>query len=654
MQEQWRIYGKKADFKGVSRRFGIDQVTARIIRNRDITEDEDIRKYLRGTLADCDSPFLMEGMEETVEILGRKISGGKSIRVIGDYDVDGICATYILVKALRRLGAQADYDIPDRIQDGYGLNVRLVDQAAADGIDTLLTCDNGIAANSQVAHAKALGMTVLVTDHHEVPFEEADTGERRESLPPADVVVNPHRSGCGYPFKLLCGAAIAYKLAQALYETWGIPKEELSPFVEAAALATVGDVMTLQGENRILVKEGLKRMADSRILGLKVLIEANGLNAEALSCYHLGFILGPCLNAGGRLDTAKKSLALLLSERKSEARTIAWELKELNDRRKGMTERGVKDAIYNIEETGIKKDDVYVVFLPECHESLAGIVAGRIREKYNHPVFIMTRAASGVKGSGRSIAPYSMYEHLVRCKEYLTAFGGHPMAAGVSLPEENLEAFRAALNRDSGLSEEDFARRVWIDVPMPFSYVTEEFLSELRLLEPFGNGNEKPLFAQKGLTVRQKSLCGKNKNVLKFLLSDDHGLNMEAVMFRNAEETDQVIREGDRISVTYYPDLNEYMGRRTLQMVVQGCQLEQRLVEGQASIEGRKSDFGLPRESGKFIIGGEAGEIRRNGGLDDEKDRRVREKHSGFSGGGDYFSGRDLDSAGCGRPSPGH
>ncbi len=590
MREQWRIYGKKADFKGISECFDIDQVTARIIRNRDVSETEDIERYLRGTLADCDSPFLMGGMEETVEILGRKISGGKLIRVVGDYDVDGICATYILMQALGRLGAEVDCDIPDRIKDGYGINVRLIDEAAADGVDTLLTCDNGIAAKSQIAHAKELGMTVLVTDHHEVPFEEEGEGEKRELLPPADVVVNPHRSGCRYPFKLLCGAAIAYKLAQALYETWGIPKEELSPFVEAAALATVCDVMLLQGENRILVKEGLKRMADSGILGLRMLIEVNGLHAEALGCYHLGFVLGPCLNAGGRLDTAKKSLALLLSEKKSEAEKLAWELKELNDRRKDMTVKSVEAAVYNIEETGIKKDDVYVVYLPECHESLAGIVAGKIREKYNHPVFVITKAESGLKGSGRSIKPYSMYEHLVRCQEYLTAFGGHPMAAGLSLPEENLEPLRAALNQDSGLSEEDFVKQVWIDVPMPFSYVTEELLSEFCLLEPFGNGNEKPLFAQKNLLVRQKSIIGKNKNVLKFLLSDEGGRNINGIMFQNAEETDQIIREGDRIAVTYYPELHEYMGRRTMQMQILGCQPENRLEKGRRTLEGRYDD----------------------------------------------------------------
>ena len=571
MQEQWRIYGKKADFKSLSDRLGIDQVTARIIRNRDVAEEE-MELYLRGTLADCPSPFLMKDMEKAVDILEKKIHGRKHIRVIGDYDVDGVCATYILVKALKRLGAVVDYDIPDRIKDGYGINENLIKLAMDEGVDTLLTCDNGIAAWKQTAYAKAMGMTVLITDHHEVPFEEK--GERKEILPPADAIVNPHQAACGYPFKLLCGAAIAYKLAQALYETWDIPAEELSSFIEAAALATVGDVMVLQGENRILVKEGLKRMADSRIPGLRALMEANSLNAEALGSYHLGFVIGPCLNAGGRLDTAKKSLSLLLAEKEKEAEAPAWELKELNDRRKDMTAKSVEAAIFNIEETGIKQDDVYVVYLPECHESLAGIVAGKIRERYQHPVFVITRADSELKGSGRSIPSYPMYERLAACREYLTVFGGHPMAAGLSLPAENLETFRAALNRNSGLSERDFIKRVWIDVPMPFAYVTEHLVSEFHLLEPFGNGNEKPLFAQKGLTVRQKKLLGKNKNVLKLLLSDENGANIDAILFQEAAEAFEILEKGSRISAAYYPDINEYMGRRTLQMIIQSWQAE--------------------------------------------------------------------------------
>ena len=567
MKEEWRVYGKKADFKGLSQHLGIDQVTARIIRNRNVESGEEIYAYLYGGLSDCPSPFLLKDMDETVDILGKKIHDGKPVRIIGDYDVDGVCATYILVTALKRLGAVVDYDIPDRVKDGYGINVNIIERAADDGIDTLLTCDNGIAAWSQITYARSLEMTVLVTDHHEVPFDGEGEG-KTEVLPPADAVINPHQAACPYPFKLLCGAAVAYKLAAALYETWNIPEEELSPFVEAAALATVGDVMVLQGENRILVKEGLKRMAHSRIPGLNALMEVNGLDPRKLGSYHLGFVIGPCLNAGGRLDTAKKSLALFLAEGQ-EAEALAWELKELNDQRKDMTAKNVEAGIYYIEETGIKDDPVYVVYLPDCHESLAGIVAGKLRERYQHPVFVITKAASGLKGSGRSIPSYSMYEHLAACREYLTAFGGHPMAAGLSLPEENLEPLRAALNENSGLSEPDFVKRLWIDVPMPFEYVTERLIEEFRLLEPFGNGNEKPLFAQKNLTVRTKTLFGKNRNVLKLLLSDEMGRNIPAVLFQDAEKAEERLFCGEKISVAYYPDINEYMGRRSLQMVIQ-------------------------------------------------------------------------------------
>ena len=573
MKEQWMLYTKKADFKGIAVRFGIDQVTARIMRNRGVEGDEAIREYLHGTLADCPSPFLMKDMEKTVEILRAKIREEKRIRVIGDYDIDGVCATYILVKALKRLGADVDYDIPDRILDGYGLNIHLIELAAEAGVDTLLTCDNGISAAEQIRYAKERGMTVLVTDHHEVPFEKIGE-EKWELLPPADAVVNPHQAGCSYPFEGLCGAAVAYKLAEALYETADIPKSELSPFVEAAGLATVGDVMVLQGENRILVKESLKRMAHTQIPGLEALIRINGLEPGSLNSYHFGFVIGPCLNAGGRLDTAKKSLALFLAEDTAEADRLAAELKELNDQRKDMTEENVEAAVAYLEENGREQDPVYVIYLPKCHESLAGIVAGRIRERYQHPVYVVTKGEHGLKGSGRSIPAYSMYEHLVPCGGLLSNFGGHPMAAGLSLPEENLEPFREQLNRESGLSEQDFAKQVWIDVPMPVSYVTEALIEELHLLEPFGNGNEKPCFAQKGLTVRKKHIIGRNRNVLKLLLADETGRTMDAILFSGAEEADQAMVTGGKLSVTYYPSINEYMGKRSLQMVLTGWKTE--------------------------------------------------------------------------------
>lgn len=569
MKEQWVVYGKKADFAGIAARFGINQVTARIMRNRDVQGDEEIRRFLSGTLSDLGSPFLMKDLEEACDMLGKKIYEQKHIRVIGDYDIDGICSTYILVSGLKRLGAVVDYDIPDRIKDGYGLNIGLVELAADDGVDTIVTCDNGISAWNQIAYAKSLGMTVVVTDHHEVPFEEDENGEKQEILPPADYVINPHQKACPYPFKNLCGAVVAFKLVEALYETWDIPKSELSPFVEAAGLATVGDVMVLQGENRIMVREALKRMENSKIKGLKALMDVNGLNPKELGSYSLGFVIGPCLNAGGRLDTAKKSLALFLEEDPSKVVSMAQELKELNDTRKDMTAESVEAAEKYIEDNYMTEDDVYVIYLPDCHESLAGIVAGKIREKYNHPVFVITKGEEGLKGSGRSIPAYSMFEKMNECKEYLTKFGGHPLAAGLSLAEENLEPFREKLNRKSGLKESDFAKKIWIDVPMPFAYVTEALIQELHVLEPFGNGNEKPVFAQKNLFIVEKALIGKNRNVLKMKVKDERGYLYDTIMFHGAEETDEQFVKGDKIQAIYYPAINEYMGNRTIQMVLQ-------------------------------------------------------------------------------------
>ena len=569
MEEQWMLHTKKADFSDISSRFAIDPVTARIIRNRDVVGDDKIWEFLHGSLNDCSSPFLMKDMRKTVEVLSEKIKEKKKIRVIGDYDIDGVCSTYILVKALRRIGGIVDSDIPERVKDGYGLNIRLVREAVEAGIDTLLTCDNGIAAFKAIHFAKKHGLTVLVTDHHEVLFEMID-GKKKELLPPADAIVNPHQQNCTYPFEGLCGAAVAFKLANALYETWHISKDELSPFVEAAGLATVGDVMVLQGENRILVKEGMKRMEHSQIVGLKALIEANNLDAGELSCYHLGFVIGPCLNAAGRIETAKKALSLLMAEEKSEADCLALELVQLNAERKNLTIQNVDAAVAYIEQRHMEADPVYVICLPECMESLVGIVAGRIREQYQHPVFVFSKTETCLKGSGRSIPGYNMYEHLVSCKDLLLKFGGHPMAAGLSIPEENLEAFRKKLNEESGLTEQDFQKLVWIDVPMPFSYITDLLLRDFKKLEPFGNGNEKPCFAQKGLTIQSKKILGKNQNVLKLSLTDNGGRRIDAILFQDAAEADRELNIDDRISVTYYPSINEYMGSRTLQMVISG------------------------------------------------------------------------------------
>lgn len=579
MKEQWMVYTKKADFAGIAERFGISPVTARIMRNRDVEGDEAIRMFLNGNLSDCYDPELMKDMEKAADILLDKLLQEKSIRIIGDYDVDGVCATYILYKGLERLGAKVDYDIPHRIKDGYGINIELIQKAWDADVETILTCDNGISAREQIAYARSLGMTVIVTDHHDVPFLETAEG-RLEQIPPADAVINPKQSACQYPFKGLCGAAVAYKLIQYLFRRTRVGESELSPLLEAAALATVGDVMVLQGENRIIVREGLKRMANSGITGLRQLMEASGVNPQALSAYHLGFVIGPCLNAGGRLDTAKKALELFLTEDEAAAGALALELKELNDTRKAMTLKGVEQAEAIINEEHMEDDPVFVIYLPDCHESLAGIIAGRIREKYNHPVFILTDGERMVKGSGRSIEGYHMYDALVECQDLLTNFGGHPMAAGLSLPAENVEMFHNRLNGRSTLTEADFIPKLWIDVPLPFSYVTEELVDELKILEPFGNGNSRPAFAQKGLRIRKLDTVGKTGQVVKMTLLDGDGRVAEAVMFSGGEELKAELQEkyGGRLdraslNVIYSAGVNEYNGVRTLQMTINHWEL---------------------------------------------------------------------------------
>lgn len=579
MKEQWMVYTKKADFAGIAERFGISPVTARIMRNRDVEGDEAIRMFLNGNLSDCYDPELMKDMEKAADILLDKLLQEKSIRIIGDYDVDGVCATYILYKGLERLGAKVDYDIPHRIKDGYGINIELIQKAWDADVDTILTCDNGISAREQIAYARSLGMTVIVTDHHDVPFLETAEG-RLEQIPPADAVINPKQNACQYPFKGLCGAAVAYKLIQYLFRRTRVGESELSPLLEAAALATVGDVMVLQGENRIIVREGLKRMANSGITGLRQLMEASGVNPQALSAYHLGFVIGPCLNAGGRLDTAKKALELFLTEDEAAAGALALELKELNDTRKAMTLKGVEQAEAIINEEHMEDDPVFVIYLPDCHESLAGIIAGRIREKYNHPVFILTDGERMVKGSGRSIEGYHMYDALVECQDLLTNFGGHPMAAGLSLPAENVEMFHNRLNGRSTLTEADFIPKLWIDVPLPFSYVTEELVGELKILEPFGNGNSRPAFAQKGLRIRKLDTVGKTGQVVKMTLLDGDGRAAEAVMFSGGEELKAELQEkyGGRLdraslNVIYSAGVNEYNGVRTLQMTINHWEL---------------------------------------------------------------------------------
>lgn len=566
--EKWVVAAKKADFNLIGRRFHIDPVIARLIRNRDVVGEEKIKEYLLGTIDTIPSPWLMKDMKKAVDILEKKIQQQAKIRIIGDYDIDGVTSTYILLKGLTRIGANVDTYIPDRVADGYGIHEHLIDRAESDKIDTIVTCDNGIAACAEIQMAKEKGMTVIVTDHHEIPYRE-ENGERRVILPPADAILNPKQYDCLYPNKNLCGAVVAFKYITALYERFDIQKKELEDYYELVAIATVGDVMDLQGENRILVKEGLRRLPNTKNKGLQELIRANNLEDSKITAYHIGFVLGPCINASGRLDTAARSLALLNAPTKEEAAKLAGDLTALNQSRKALTEKGKEEAIQLIETTELKNDRVLVVYLPECHESLAGIIAGRLREKYHKPAFVLTRGEKCAKGSGRSIESYSMYDELVKCADLMVQFGGHPMAAGLSIEEENIEKFREQLNQNCTLTEEDLRPKIVIDVAMPISYITKELVEQISLLEPFGKGNVKPIFAQKGLRVLDSNIIGKNKNVVKLKLLDPQGAIIEGIYFGEADDFMNFIREKDSISVTYYPEINRFRGRESLQIIIQ-------------------------------------------------------------------------------------
>lgn len=566
--EKWVVAAKKADFNLIGRQFHIDPVIARLIRNRDVVGEEKIKEYLLGTIDTIPSPWLMKDMKKAVDILEKKIQQQAKIRIIGDYDIDGVTSTYILLKGLTRIGANVDTYIPDRVADGYGIHEHLIDRAESDKIDTIVTCDNGIAACAEIQMAKEKGMTVIVTDHHDIPYRE-ENGERRVILPPADAILNPKQYDCLYPNKNLCGAVVAFKYITALYERFDIQKKELEDYYELVAIATVGDVMDLLGENRILVKEGLRRLPNTKNKGLQELIRANNLEDSKITAYHIGFVLGPCINASGRLDTAARSLALLNAPTKEEAAKLAGDLTALNQSRKALTEKGKEEAIQLIETTELKNDRVLVVYLPECHESLAGIIAGRLREKYHKPAFVLTRGEKCAKGSGRSIESYSMYDELVKCADLMVQFGGHPMAAGLSIEEENIEKFREQLNQNCTLTEEDLRPKIVIDVAMPISYITKELVEQISLLEPFGKGNVKPIFAQKGLRVLDSNIIGKNKNVVKLKLLDPQGAIIEGIYFGEADDFMNFIREKDSISVTYYPEINRFRGRESLQIIIQ-------------------------------------------------------------------------------------
>lgn len=569
--EKWFVAMKKADFNGIAEKYQISPIIARLMRNRDVIGDEAIDFYLNGTVEDLYDGLLMKDMDRAVDILKEKIEEGKKIRVIGDYDIDGVNATYILQQGLAGLGADVDTDIPDRIKDGYGLNQMLIDRALEDDVDTIITCDNGIAAMNEIAYGKENGMTIVVTDHHEVPYLE-ENGEKKYLLPPADAVVDPHRADCEYPFKGLCGAAVAYKLVEVLYRVSGKSEQEVEHLqerlMENVAIATIGDVMDLVGENRVFVKKGLELLKTTKNEGLHALMQCTGVDTANLNTYHIGFVIGPCINAGGRLDTAKRALELLNASNRREAVTLAADLKELNDSRKEMTEEGVEEAVRQIESSSWKDDQVLVVYLPECHESIAGIIAGRIKERYYRPTFVLTKGETGVKGSGRSIEAYDMFAEMSRCRELFTKFGGHKLAAGLSLEEENVEVFRKRINELADLTEEDLQMKVSIDMRLPFPYINEELIHELKILEPFGKGNGKPLFAESKLRVIQPRIFGKNRNVLKCRLEDQQGNQMEAVCFGEVEDCLRQMEKKQIMSFTYYPSINEYMGRRTIQLTI--------------------------------------------------------------------------------------
>ena len=589
--EKWMVHSKKADFDGFAKALGVSPIVARIMRNKDLESIEAQRAFLDNSLEGLHNPSLMKDMDKAIDIIKLKIEEGKHIRVIGDYDIDGICSTYILVKGLQGVGAFVTYDIPDRILDGYGINENLIKKAYDEGVDTIVTCDNGIAAIEQIKYAKELGMTVIVTDHHEVPYVKDEvTGEITYKRVQGDAVVNPKQPDCDYPFKLLCGGAIAYKVIESLYNKLDVDnkKEKIEYFIEYAAIATIGDVVDLIGENRIIAANGLRALQTTANIGLDKLMDMCGINRERLSSYHIGFVIGPCLNATGRLESAKKGIELLMCEDFFEAEKLASELIELNGTRKAMTEEGVKEAIAMCES--MEDSKVLVVYLPKIHESIAGIIAGRVREHFNKPVFVVTNSAdenekSLIKGSGRSIPGYNMFEALIECDEYLLKYGGHEMAAGLSLDREMIEDFAKALNENCKLTEDDYVRKVWIDVPMPLAYATEELINQLSLLEPFGKGNEKPVFATKNVKVKSLKVMGANQNMCKLSVVDDSGKAMDALVFSSIYPAfmeflkdkfgEEQIRKAKMnipndivLSIIYYPDINEYNGRRSVQIIV--------------------------------------------------------------------------------------
>lgn len=581
--ENWFIKNKKADFECIKKECGISEVLARCLVNRGIEDPKDIEVFLHPSLDNLYNPLLLKDMEKACDILQEKILAEKKIRIVGDYDVDGVVSTYILFRTLKMLGARVDYEIPDRINDGYGINIRIVDEAKNQQIDTLLTCDNGIVATDQVRKAKEYGMTVIITDHHSLLEAE----DKTVLIPEADAVINPKRPDCPYPFKGLCGAAVAYKLAVALLGRYDLPDkgEYEKELLSYTAIATVCDVMELVDENRIIVKHGLNLLHNTANIGLLALMEACHINKEKLSAFHLGFIIGPCLNASGRLDTAKKGLELLLADSRDKAIELAAELRSLNEARKSMTEKYVEKAVALIEESGMLRDTVLVIYMPDCHESIAGIIAGRLRERYHRPAIVLTDSTDCVKGSGRSIDEYNMIEELSKHRELFIKLGGHPMAAGLSILPENIDLLRKTLNESSALTEDMLIPRVTIDILLPLGYLSEELVKELSLLEPFGNGNSKPLFAEKDLEIKSLLVIGHNANGIRMRVKNRYGREMDALYFGDIDRffryigdtygQDEVLRlktgRGTKIKLTvaYYPNINEYNGHKSIQLMIQ-------------------------------------------------------------------------------------
>lgn len=584
MMEKWVIKNKKADFLKIAKQFEVHEVLARLLVNRGMEDEEAISKFLVPERTEMHSPYGMKDINKACDLLLDRIQSGKKIRVVGDYDVDGVVATFVLYTGLKRCGAWVDYEIPNRIKDGYGINVGMIEKAYQEEVDTIITCDNGIAAIEPMRRGKELGMHLIITDHHDIAYQE-DRGVREHVLPDADAIINPKQEDCNYSFPNICGATVAFKLIQILYERYRVPQKEEDMLLEVVAIATVCDVMDLVDENRVIVKHGLDLLKNTYNIGLQTLMEEININQSKLSTYHLGFMIGPCLNASGRLDTAKKGLALLLSETKEEAVGLARELKDLNELRKEMTTKGLEQAIFQIEESERKEDKILVVLLEDCHESLAGIIAGRLKEKYYKPAIVLTRSEENLKGSGRSIEAYNMFEELTKAKEYLLKFGGHPMAAGLTIREDFVDSFRLTLNLNTTLSEEDMTPKISIDVVLPLGYINEVLIDELELLEPFGKGNPKPIFAERELRVKRVFLLGKNRNVLKLEVVNSYGKQMDALYFGDVKgfldaltdtygkgEVDKMFQNREnniRISAIYYPTINEYGGNRSLQITIQ-------------------------------------------------------------------------------------